>query len=100
MLGVSNKKKVDEFSIFKIFKTRVEFQSEKKIKCLRTDNGGEYTGEEINSFCQQEGIKRQFTMAYTPQENGIAERMNKTLLERTRAMLRTMGMTKSFWLKQ
>ena len=69
------------------------------IKCLRTDNGGEYTGEEFDSFCQQEGIKRQFTVAYTPQQNGVAERMNRTLLERTRAMLRTMGMTKSFWIE-
>uniref|UniRef100_A0A2N9IBB7 Integrase catalytic domain-containing protein n=1 Tax=Fagus sylvatica TaxID=28930 RepID=A0A2N9IBB7_FAGSY len=85
------------FPVFKIFKARVELESEKKIKCLRTDNGGEYTSVEFDSFCQQEGIKRQFTVAYTPQQNGVAERMNRTLLERTRAMLRTAGMAKTFW---
>ena len=90
------KNKADVFPVFKIFKARVELESEKKIKCLRTDNGGEYTGSEFDSFCQQEGIKRQLTVAYTPQQNGIAERMNRTLLERTRAMLRTAGMAKSF----
>ena len=90
------KNKADVFPIFKIFKALVEFESEKKIKCLRTDNGGEYTSVEFDSFCQQEGIKRQFTVAYTPQQNGVAERMNRTLLERTRAMLRIAGMAKSF----
>uniref|UniRef100_A0A2N9GLP2 Gag-Pol polyprotein n=1 Tax=Fagus sylvatica TaxID=28930 RepID=A0A2N9GLP2_FAGSY len=91
------KNKADVFPVFKIFKARVELESEKKIKCLRTDNGGEYTSVEFDSFCQQEGIKRQFTVAYTPQQNGVAERMNRTLLERTRAMLRTAGMAKTFW---
>ncbi|KAE8660285.1 hypothetical protein F3Y22_tig00116954pilonHSYRG00091 [Hibiscus syriacus] len=67
-----------------------------KIKCFRTDNGGEYTSEEFDDFCRKEGIKRQFTVANTPQQNGVAERMNRTLLERTRAMLRDAGLEKSF----
>lgn len=91
------KRKSDVFEVFKAFKARVELESEKKIKCLRTDNGGEYTSDEFDAFCQQEGIKRQFTVAYTPQQNGVAERMNRTLLDRTRAMLRTAGLAKSFW---
>ncbi|KAE8656252.1 Retrovirus-related Pol polyprotein from transposon TNT 1-94 [Hibiscus syriacus] len=61
------------------------------------DNGGEYTSEEFDDFCKKEGIKRQFTVANTPQQNGVAERMNRTLLERTRAMLRDAGLEKSFW---
>ena len=91
------KRKVDMFSIFKSFKVRVELESRKKIKCLRTNNGGEYTSEEFDNFCQQEGIKRQFTVAYTPQQNGVAERMNITLLEKTKAMLKTVDLAKSFW---
>ena len=71
--------------VFSVFKARVALESEKKIKCLRTYNGGEYTGDVFNQFV--EGIKRQFTTSYTPQQNRVAERMNKTLLERTRAML-------------
>ncbi|KAE8726848.1 hypothetical protein F3Y22_tig00005974pilonHSYRG00145 [Hibiscus syriacus] len=82
------KKKPDVVSTFKNFKARVELDSRNKIKCFRTDNGGEYTSEEFDDFCRKEGIKRQFTVADTPQQNGVAEWMNRTLLERTRAMLR------------
>ncbi|GJS45163.1 gag-pol polyprotein [Tanacetum coccineum] len=67
------KKKSDVFEVFKVYKARVELDSGKNIKCLRTDNGGEYTGDEFNTFYKQEGIKRQFTTAYTPQQNGVAE---------------------------
>ncbi|GJV18873.1 retrovirus-related pol polyprotein from transposon TNT 1-94 [Tanacetum coccineum] len=91
------KKKSNVFEVFKVYKARVELDSGKKIKCLRTDNGGEYTGDEFDLFCRQEGIKRQFTTAYTPQQNGVAERMNSTLLERARAMLATTSLGKSFW---
>jgi transposase InsO family protein len=91
------RRKADVLAVFKTFKARVELESEKKIKCLRTDNGGEYTSDEFDNFCQHEGIKRQFTTAYTPQQNGVAERMNRTLLERTRAMLKAAGLGKSFW---
>nr|GEW42722.1 retrovirus-related Pol polyprotein from transposon TNT 1-94 [Tanacetum cinerariifolium] len=91
------KKKSDVFEVFKVYKVRVELDSGTKIKCLRTDNGGEYTGDEFDLFCRKEGIKRQFTTAYTPQQNGVAERMNRTLLERARAMLATASLGKSFW---
>ncbi|KAE8673309.1 Rho termination factor, putative isoform 1 [Hibiscus syriacus] len=87
------------FSTFKNFKARVELDSGNKIKCFRTDNGGEYTSEEFDDFYRKEGIKRQFTVANTPQQNGEAEWMNRTLLERTRAMLRDAGLEKSFWAK-
>ncbi|GJT95213.1 retrovirus-related pol polyprotein from transposon TNT 1-94 [Tanacetum coccineum] len=80
------KKKFDVFEVFKVYKAQVELDSEKKIKYLRTDNEGEYTGDEFDTFCKQEGIKRQFTTAYTPQHNRVAERMNRTLLELARAM--------------
>ncbi|GJU46168.1 retrovirus-related pol polyprotein from transposon TNT 1-94 [Tanacetum coccineum] len=91
------KKKSDLFKVFKVYKARVELDSGKKIKCLRTDNRGEYTGDEFDTFCRQEGIKRQFTTAYTPQQNGVAERMNRTLLEKARVMLATASLVKSFW---
>ncbi|KAE8722570.1 Peptidyl-prolyl cis-trans isomerase FKBP62 [Hibiscus syriacus] len=91
------KKKSDVFSTFKNFKARVELDSGNKIKCFRIDNGGEYTSEEFDDFCRKKGIKRQFTVANTPQQNGVAERMNRTLLERTRAMLWDASLEKSFW---
>jgi transposase InsO family protein len=64
---------------------------------LRIDNRGEYTSDEFDNFCQHEGIKSQLTIAYTPQQNGVAARMNRTLLERTRAMLKATGLGKPFW---
>ncbi|KAH9647728.1 hypothetical protein KPL70_025300 [Citrus sinensis] len=91
------KKKSDVFLVFKEYKARVELESEKMIKSLRTDNGGEYTDGEFLAFCKQEGIQRQFTVAYTPQQNGVAERMNRTLTERIRAMLKTAGLPNLFW---
>ncbi|KAE8679683.1 hypothetical protein F3Y22_tig00111398pilonHSYRG00331 [Hibiscus syriacus] len=71
------KKKSDVFSTFKNFKARVELDFGNKIKCFRTDNGGEYTSEEFDNFCRKECIKRQFTVANTPQQNGVTERMTK-----------------------
>lgn len=67
------------FSIFKQYKAWVELKSGKKRKFLRTDNSGEYIDDKFLIFCKQEGIHRQFVVAYTPQQNGIAEQMNKTL---------------------
>jgi transposase InsO family protein len=60
-------------AVFKTFKARVELESETKIKCLRIDNGGEYTGDEFDNFCQHKGITSQFIIAYTLQQNGVAE---------------------------
>jgi transposase InsO family protein len=61
------RRKADVLVVFKTFKAGVELESEKKIKCLRTDNGGEFTNDEFDNFCQHEGIKKQFATAYTPQ---------------------------------
>ncbi|GKA25381.1 retrovirus-related pol polyprotein from transposon TNT 1-94 [Tanacetum coccineum] len=77
----SIKKKSDVFEVFKVYKARVELDSGTKIKCLRTDNGGEYTGDEFDLFCKQEGIKRQFTLHNSSTEwSGRAADLN--LLER------------------
>ena len=91
------KKKSDVFPIFKDFKARVELESGKRIKCLKMNNGGEYTNGDFIAFCKQESIQRQFTVVYTPPQNGVAEWMNRTLLERSRAMLKTIGVAKSSW---
>lgn len=56
------------------------------IKCLRTDRGGEFNSTEFNDFCKQHGVKRQLTTAYTPQQNGVAERKNRTVMNLVRAI--------------
>jgi transposase InsO family protein len=64
--------KSEVFDKFKEFKGLVENQIEKKIKVLRTDNGGEFYGNEFEEFCKKCGIERQMNTPYTPQQNGVA----------------------------
>ena len=65
----------------------MENQIEKKIKMLRIDNGGEFCIKEFEELCKKCGIAQQKTTPYTPKKNGVAKRMNKTLMERARSML-------------
>ena len=60
------------FGKFKEFKTLVENLSEKKIKIFRSDNGGEFTGGELKSFCTEARIKRELSTPYNSQQNGVA----------------------------
>jgi transposase InsO family protein len=78
------RKKFEVFDMFKEFKALVENQTEKQIKVLRTDNGGEFCGNEFEEFIKKCGIERQKTTPYTPQQNGVAERMNRTLMEKSK----------------
>jgi len=89
--------KSETFAMFKVFKSFVEKESECDICCLRTDRGGEFTSKEFNVFCVNHGIKRQLTAAYTPQQNGVAERKNRTILNMVRCLLSEKEMPKLFW---
>ena len=75
------KAKSEVFEKFKEFKALVENLLDKKIKTLRSDNGGEYTLKEFESFCNDAGIKRELTNPYNPNQNGVEERKNRTILE-------------------
>ncbi|KAM1696422.1 hypothetical protein ACFXTN_027951 [Malus domestica] len=75
----------------------IETQSGRKIKTLISDNGGEYKSDPFLKVCQDEGIVRHFTVRETPQQNGVTERMNRTLLEKVRCMLSNAGLGKAFW---
>ncbi|KAM1046410.1 hypothetical protein ACFX13_026491 [Malus domestica] len=75
----------------------VENQTGRKIKILRSDNGGEYTSDHFFKVCKEEGIVRHFSVRGTPQQNGVAERLNRTLLEKVRCMLSQSSLSKSFW---
>jgi transposase InsO family protein len=72
---------------FKEFKALVENLSERKIKILMSDNGGEYTSNEFGSFCRDVGIKRELTILYNPQQNGVAERKNRTIMEAVKTIV-------------
>ena len=91
------KAKSEAFNEFKVFKAWAENHTQKSIKILRSDNGGEYTSKEFNEFCKNHGIARQLTISYTPQQNGVAERKNRTLMEATRCMLKSSNLERRFW---
>jgi hypothetical protein len=85
------------FNRFQEFKALVENQIERKIRVLRTDNGGEYTSKEFNDFCAGEGIKRQLTVPYNPHQNGVVERKNRAIVGPVRAMLHDQGLLLFLW---
>ncbi|CAJ2653663.1 unnamed protein product [Trifolium pratense] len=91
------KDKSSAFEVFRKFKALVEKESDHQIKCLRTDRGGEFTSSQFNDFCSEHGIKRQLTAAYTPQQNGVSERKNRTLMNMVRSMMSRMNVPKRFW---
>ncbi|KAL0396346.1 UNVERIFIED_CONTAM: Copia protein [Sesamum calycinum] len=67
------------------------------LKVLRTDRGREYLSEQFKRICEDKGITRHLTIPYTPQQNGIAERRNRTLLEMARSMMVQANIPISFW---
>ncbi|KAJ0532496.1 putative RNA-directed DNA polymerase [Helianthus annuus] len=85
------------FETFKEFKEKVEKEAQTKLKMLRTDRGGEFTSAEFNKYCKNNGIARQLTAPYSPQQNGVVERRNRTMLSTTRSMLKAMNMPQNFW---
>ena len=91
------KSKNEVFETFLIWKKMVENQTGRKIKVLRSDNGREYRNDQFSYFCKKEGISRRFTVRDTPQQNGVAERMNRTLLDKVRCMLSNAGLGKKLW---
>lgn len=91
------KHKSEVFEAFKRWKAMVENETSLKIKKLRTDNGGEYEDTKFKKFCYEHGIRMERTVPGTPQHNGVAERMNRTLTERARSLRVQSGLPKNFW---
>ncbi|GJU20016.1 putative ribonuclease H-like domain-containing protein [Tanacetum coccineum] len=88
----------DETSgILKRFITEIENQLNHKVKVIRCDNGTEFKNREMNELCGLKGIKREFSVARTPQQNGVAERKNRTLIEAARTMLADSLLPTVFW---
>ncbi|KAJ9554969.1 hypothetical protein OSB04_009583 [Centaurea solstitialis] len=91
------KSKDEAFDAFKVYKAEVENQQEKRIKILRSDRGGEYFSREFDAFCEENGIKHERTSPFTPQQNGLAERKNRTLVEMVNCMLNQSGLPTNLW---
>nr|GEW41871.1 hypothetical protein [Tanacetum cinerariifolium] len=97
----SCKTKPDETSpILKTFITGLENQLSLRVKVLKSDNGTEFKNSDLNQFCGIQGIKREFSVPKTPQQNGIAEKKNRTLIEAARTMLADSLLPIPFWLSK
>nr|GFA28262.1 putative ribonuclease H-like domain-containing protein [Tanacetum cinerariifolium] len=83
--------------ILKSFITRIKNPVDHKVKMIRCDNGTEFKNREMNQFCEMKSILRQYSVARTPQQNGVAERRNKTLIEVARTMLADSKLLPTFW---
>ncbi|GJR22116.1 putative ribonuclease H-like domain-containing protein [Tanacetum coccineum] len=88
----------DETSgILKDFIRQIENQLNQKVKTIRCDNGTEFKNRDVIEFCGSKGIKREYSNARTPQQNGVAERKNRTLIEAARTMLADSFLPNTFW---
>ena len=83
--------------MFLAYKALVEKQSGHQIMKLRSDNGGEYVNNKFTIFCTEQGIQQQHTVPYTPQQNGVAERKNRTLKEMANCMIQSKGLSLQYW---
>ncbi|GKA93667.1 putative ribonuclease H-like domain-containing protein [Tanacetum coccineum] len=90
-------KKDETSDILKTFIRQIENQLNQKVKIIRSDNGTEFKNRVMLEFCGEKGIKQEFSNARTPQQNGVAERMNRTLIEAARTMLADSHLPTTFW---
>ncbi|KAC9884512.1 hypothetical protein E3N88_45140 [Mikania micrantha] len=91
------KTKSGAFEAFRRFKVQVEKESSYVLKALRTDRGGEFNSNQFRDFCLRNGRHRQLTAPYSPQQNGVVERRNRTVMEMTWSMLKAMKMPDYLW---
>jgi transposase InsO family protein len=81
----------------KRFLRRVQNEFELKVKKIRSDNGSEFKNLQVEEFLEEEGIKHEFSTPYTPQQNGVVERKNRTLIDMARTMLGEYKTPERFW---
>jgi transposase InsO family protein len=81
----------------KRFLRRAQNEFELKVKKIRSDNGSEFKNLQVEEFLEEEGIKHEFSAPYTPQQNGVVERKNRTLIDMARTMLGKFKTPERFW---
>ena len=87
MIVMYLREKLEEFEKFKWYLARAEKEIGKRMKCLRLDKGGEFISHEFNNFCIERGIKRQVSTPETPEQNGIAKRRNRSIMDCPRTLM-------------
>lgn len=93
-------KKNQAFKAYCKFKFMAERQTSRKLKILRTDNGTEYVNKVFQASFEKDGVRHQRTCPYSPEQNGVAERMNRTLVEKARSVLNDANLPKMFWAEE
>ena len=91
------KAKSDTFDSYQAFKAWLSTQFHTKVKCLRSDHGGEYLSAKFTKYLKSKGTEHRVTMHDTPEHNGVAERLNQMLVEQVHAMMHASSMLKSLW---
>lgn len=90
-------RKDEAASAIKNFQSAVEVETGRHLKVLRTDRGGEFTSVEFGQYCASRGVQRQLTAPYSPQQNGVVERRNQSVVSMARCMLKSKGLPGHFW---
>lgn len=91
------KQKFEAFKFFKWYKAKVEKETRKEIKCLRSNRGGGFISDEFTNFYNQNGIKRQVSTPRTPQQNGIAKRRNRSIIDCARTLMIQKNVAQTYW---
>ena len=92
-----NKQSSSSLDCFKDYRAFVEKQTGQDVKTIRSDRGGEFVSREFDNYLAEEGIARQLTIRETPEQNGVAERTNRTIEERVRAILASSNLPLNLW---
>jgi transposase InsO family protein len=93
------KEKAEAFEKFKIFKALTENQTGNRLKVVRSDRGGEFMSSDFKEFCDKHGIKREYTIPGTPQQNGVVERQNRTVQQMARSMMNEKNIGQTYWVE-
>ena len=91
------KQKSNAFQMFKWYLARVEKELGKSLKCLKLDRGGEFTSREFEVFYNDKGIKRQTSAPMTPPQNGIVERINRSVIDYARTLMMEKNVALKYW---
>ena len=91
------KSKSEVPNVFNRFKLLIENQTNLQIKAIRSDEGGEYCNDRMKAILEKAGIQHQLTARYSPEQNGVSERANRTIVEKALCLLSDSGLSKGFW---
>ena len=93
------KSKGETLTKFRHFKNQIETETGNSIQVLCSDKGSEYLSNEFSTFCKDNGIRREFTQAHTPQQNGVSERRNRTIMERAQSISHDSNLPTYLWIE-